>query len=69
MSQRFNVSMEKTRDISEFTLGFLHNLLEESKKLENHSTDAEESQVKIITEFQKAYEVSPGTSTVQRLSG
>ena len=58
MSQRFHVSMEKTRGISEFTHGFLHNLLEESRKLENHATIAEETQMKSIAEFQKAYEVS-----------
>lgn len=34
--------MEKTRAISVFTHGFLHKLLEESRKLENHATKAEE---------------------------
>lgn len=34
--------MEKTRAISVFTRGFLHKLLEESRKLENHATKAEE---------------------------
>ncbi|RVX11854.1 Kinesin-like protein KIN-5C [Vitis vinifera] len=56
LRQRFHVSMEKTRGISEFTHGFLHNLLEESRKLENHATIAEETQMKSIAEFQKAYE-------------
>ncbi|XP_034695034.1 kinesin-like protein KIN-5C [Vitis riparia] len=56
LRQRFHASMEKTRGISEFTHGFLHNLLEESRKLENHATIAEETQMKSIAEFQKAYE-------------
>ena len=58
MSQRFHVSMEKTRDISEFTHGFLHNLLDESRKLETHANEAEETQMKSIAEFEKAYEVN-----------
>ncbi|XP_034696620.1 uncharacterized protein LOC117922577 isoform X2 [Vitis riparia] len=38
--ERFHVGME--RAISVFTHGFLHKLLEESRKLENHATKAEE---------------------------
>ncbi|KAJ7971578.1 Kinesin-like protein [Quillaja saponaria] len=56
LRQRFNVSIEQTRDISEYTEGFVDKLLEESKRLENFVTQADELQKKSIAEFQKAYE-------------
>lgn len=57
LRQRFNVSIEHTKDISEYTSGFLGNLVEESKNLEGHAKHIEEIQMKSIAEFQKAYEV------------
>lgn len=55
--QRFSVSIEHTKDISEYTNGFLGKLIEESKNLEGHAAHIEEIQMKSIAEFQKAYEV------------
>ncbi|KAG2682990.1 hypothetical protein I3843_10G011500 [Carya illinoinensis] len=56
LRQRFNVSVEQTRDISDFSQGFLQKLLEESKRLENYAVQADEIHVRSIAEFQKAYE-------------
>ncbi|XP_038720640.1 kinesin-like protein KIN-5C [Tripterygium wilfordii] len=56
LRQRFNVSVEHTKDITEYTSKFLSKLYEESKKLENHTAQAGEVQMKNITDFQKAYE-------------
>lgn len=56
LRQRFNVSIEQTAEISNYTQGVLQNLLEESKRLENYAMQADEIQMKSIAEFQKAYE-------------
>lgn len=56
--QRFNVSMEHSKNISEFTNGFLHKLMEESGKLQSHVTSIDDIQTRSIVEFQKAYEVN-----------
>ncbi|KAF8403314.1 hypothetical protein HHK36_011416 [Tetracentron sinense] len=56
LRERFHVSIAHTREISEFTLGFLHKLGEESHRLETHANQADEIQKKSIAEFQKAYE-------------
>lgn len=57
IEKRFNVSIEQMRDISDYTQGLLENLLDESKRLENHAMRADEIQMRSIAEFQKAYEV------------
>ncbi|GKV38905.1 hypothetical protein SLEP1_g46758 [Rubroshorea leprosula] len=56
LRQRFNVSIEQTKDISEYTSGVLHKISEESTRLQNHATQTEEVQMKSIASFQKAYE-------------
>ncbi|XP_024038388.1 kinesin-like protein KIN-5C [Citrus clementina] len=56
MRQRFQVTIERTKDIAEYTNGFLQKLLEESKSLENYAVQADENQMKSIADFQKAYE-------------
>ncbi|KAJ0028790.1 hypothetical protein Pint_36047 [Pistacia integerrima] len=56
LRQRFLATVEKTKDISEYTNGFIQNLLEESKRLENYAVKADEIQMKSIADFQKAYE-------------
>ncbi|KAI3434029.1 Kinesin motor domain-containing protein [Psidium guajava] len=56
LRQRFSVSIEHTKGISEYTNGLLGKLIEESKNLECHATQIEEIQMKSIAEFQKAYE-------------
>lgn len=55
--KRFNVSAEQIKDISDCTHEFVDNLLEEAKRLENFASEADEMQMKSITEFKKAYEV------------
>jgi kinesin family protein 11 len=57
IGKRFNVSIEQMRGISDYTQGLLENLLNESKRLENHATRTDEIQMRSIAEFQKAYEV------------
>lgn len=57
IQQRFQVTIERTKDIAEYTNGFLQKLLEESKSLENYAVQADENQMKSIADFQKAYEV------------
>ncbi|TMW95748.1 hypothetical protein EJD97_008397 [Solanum chilense] len=56
LRQRFNDSTEHLTNISEIIQGFFDKLLEESKRLERHSTTADEIQTKSIAEFEKAYE-------------
>ncbi|GLT62689.1 hypothetical protein SLA2020_353070 [Shorea laevis] len=56
LRQRFNVSIEQTKDISEYTSEALRKILEESTKLQNHATQASEVQMKSIASFQKTYE-------------
>ncbi|KAE8098577.1 hypothetical protein FH972_016630 [Carpinus fangiana] len=56
LRQRFNVSIEQMRGISDYTQGLLENLLDESKRLENHAMRTDEIQMRSIAEFQKAYE-------------
>lgn len=55
--QRFDASVEQTKDISEYSQGFLHKLLEESKRLEDHVNVVNDLKMKSIADFQKAYEV------------
>lgn len=57
LQQRFHASIEQTRCMSEYTNGYLHKLLEESKKLENHAAQANEIQMQSLADFQKSYEV------------
>lgn len=56
LRQRFNVSIEQTTEISNYTQGVLQKLVEESTRLENYALQADEVQMKSIAEFQKAYE-------------
>lgn len=56
--QRFKVSIEHSKNMSEFTNGFLHKLMEESGKLQSHVTKIDDIQSRSIVEFQKAYEVN-----------
>lgn len=57
IEQRFHVTIDQTKDISEYIEEFLSKLTEESKGLGNHAAEAEEIQMKSIAEFQKVYEV------------
>ncbi|KAM7264573.1 hypothetical protein ACFE04_002256 [Oxalis oulophora] len=56
LRQRFNDGLQQTKDISEYINGFLDKLSEESIRLQNHAVNADEVQMKSISEFQKAYE-------------
>ncbi|XWS43400.1 hypothetical protein CRYUN_Cryun16bG0100200 [Craigia yunnanensis] len=56
LRQRFHVSIEKTKDISDYTNGILDKLSEESVRVQNHGVQADEVQMKSIACFQKAYE-------------
>ncbi|GFY97845.1 P-loop containing nucleoside triphosphate hydrolases superfamily protein [Actinidia rufa] len=56
LRQRFNDSIEHSKNISEFTHGFLHKLIEESRELQSHAIQVDEIQTTSILEFQKAYE-------------
>uniref|UniRef100_A0A9I9CWP1 Kinesin-like protein n=1 Tax=Cucumis melo TaxID=3656 RepID=A0A9I9CWP1_CUCME len=53
LRQRFHVTIDQTKDISEYIEEFLSKLTEESKRLGNHAAEAEEIQMKSIAEFQK----------------
>lgn len=54
--QGFLVSIEHTNDVSKYTDGLLHKLLEESKKVEKYATESNEVQMRSIADFQKTYE-------------
>ncbi|KAJ4705284.1 Kinesin-like protein [Melia azedarach] len=56
LRQRFHATVEQTKDISEYTNEFVQKLIEESKSLDNHVAQADETQMKGIADFQKAYE-------------
>ncbi|PRQ43996.1 putative plus-end-directed kinesin ATPase [Rosa chinensis] len=56
LKQKFHSSINQTKEISEYSQGFLHKLMEESKRLEDHVTNANDIKMKSISEFQKAYE-------------
>ncbi|KAF7820171.1 kinesin-like protein KIN-5C [Senna tora] len=56
LRHRFNVSVEQTKDISDCTKEFMDKLLQESTRLENFASQADEKQTKSIAEFKKAYE-------------
>ncbi|GMN39448.1 hypothetical protein TIFTF001_008676 [Ficus carica] len=56
LRQRFNATAEQLKDISECSQGFLRKLFDERKKLESHVVEVNETKMKTIAEFQKAYE-------------
>ncbi|KAI5560825.1 hypothetical protein POPTR_016G077800v4 [Populus trichocarpa] len=56
MRQRFHVSSEQRKEVSEYMNGFLDKILEQCKNLENHAVQADAVQMKNIDDFQKAYE-------------
>ncbi|KAJ6316430.1 hypothetical protein OIU78_019674 [Salix suchowensis] len=56
MRQRFHVSSEQRKEVSEYMNGFLDKILEQCKSLENHAVQADAVQMKNIADFQKAYE-------------
>ncbi|XP_010245506.1 PREDICTED: kinesin-like protein KIN-5C [Nelumbo nucifera] len=56
LREKFQASIQHSREISTFTLGVLDGLEEESHKLESHANQAHEVQANSISEFQKAYE-------------
>ncbi|XP_011004114.1 PREDICTED: 125 kDa kinesin-related protein-like [Populus euphratica] len=56
MRQRFHVSCEQRKEVSEYMNGFLDKILEQCKNLENHAVQADAVQMKNIDDFQKAYE-------------
>ncbi|KAA8518561.1 hypothetical protein F0562_016035 [Nyssa sinensis] len=66
LRERFNVSIEHTMNMSEFTHGFLQKLMEESRRLENHASQVDEIQMKSIAEFQRAFQ-EQSKSDVEKL--
>ncbi|GAB4833367.1 Kinesin-like protein KIN-5C [Ancistrocladus abbreviatus] len=56
LRQRFHDSLEDMKEISEFINGYLHKIIEEMGVLGDHASQAEEIQLKSISEFQKAFE-------------
>ena len=56
-SKRFNLSLEQIKDISDRSQEFVDKLFEESKKLEDYASQADQMQLTSIDEFKKAYEV------------
>ncbi|XP_024019672.1 kinesin-like protein KIN-5C [Morus notabilis] len=56
LRQRFNATAEQLKDISEYSQGFLQGLYDERKKLESHVTEVNETKMKTIADFQKAFE-------------
>ncbi|XP_076907273.1 kinesin-like protein KIN-5C [Bidens hawaiensis] len=56
LRQRFNASVGHTTDISKSIHEFFNKLMKESKELESHAIQVDETQTKNIDEFKKAYE-------------
>ncbi|XP_038903563.1 kinesin-like protein KIN-5C [Benincasa hispida] len=63
LRQRFHVTIDQTKGISEYIEEFLSKLADESKRLGNHAAEAEEIQMKSIAEFQKVYEEQSRSDT------
>ncbi|XP_014521873.1 kinesin-like protein KIN-5C [Vigna radiata var. radiata] len=57
LRNKFNLSLEQIKDISERSQEFVDKLFEESKKLKDYASQADPVQMKSIDEFKKAYEV------------
>ncbi|KAJ6833050.1 kinesin-like protein KIN-5C [Iris pallida] len=56
LRERFNASLDRTKEVSTFILGLLEELGEKSNKLQSHSSFVHEVQETSIADFQKAYE-------------
>ncbi|XP_010553387.1 PREDICTED: kinesin-like protein KIN-5C [Tarenaya hassleriana] len=56
LRQKFLATIEKTHEMAEYANGFFQKLMEESKIAEDHSSHANETQIKNIVDFQKAYQ-------------
>ncbi|XP_027352817.1 kinesin-like protein KIN-5C [Abrus precatorius] len=56
LRHRFNLSVEQINDISQRSEEFVNKLSEESKKLEDYASQADQMQIRSIDEFRKAYE-------------
>ncbi|GFP82719.1 125 kDa kinesin-related protein [Phtheirospermum japonicum] len=56
LRQRFHASIEHLMSTSGSVHGFIDKLFEESKRLQCHATQVDETQTKCIAEFRKAYE-------------
>ncbi|XP_050383598.1 kinesin-like protein KIN-5C isoform X2 [Argentina anserina] len=55
LKQKFQSSINHTKEISEYSQGFLHKLMEESRRLDDHVTSVNDIKMKSIADFQKAY--------------
>ncbi|CAI0391696.1 unnamed protein product [Linum tenue] len=56
LRQRFNSSSEQTKQISDYTDGFLCKLMDQSQTIQNHVMGVDNIQMNSIADFQKAYE-------------
>uniref|UniRef100_A0A0D9XAV0 Kinesin-like protein n=1 Tax=Leersia perrieri TaxID=77586 RepID=A0A0D9XAV0_9ORYZ len=56
LRESFRVSLDRTKNMSSFILGLFDKYAEETSKLQNHSNQTHEAQVKSLQDFQKAYE-------------
>ncbi|XP_045809154.1 kinesin-like protein KIN-5C [Trifolium pratense] len=63
LGHRLSVNAEKIKDLSECTHDFEDKLFKDVKKLENFASEADEMQMKSITEFKKAYEEQSRSDT------
>lgn len=55
--QRFSATVARTKETSTQMVGLIDKLLEEKNLLQLHSSEAHETHVKSLADFQKAYEV------------
>ncbi|MED6219987.1 Kinesin-like protein KIN-5C [Stylosanthes scabra] len=56
LRNRFNVSVEQIKDISDRSQEFVDKLFKESKKLEDFASEAEQMQMNCIADFRKSFE-------------
>ncbi|XP_010520703.1 PREDICTED: kinesin-like protein KIN-5C [Tarenaya hassleriana] len=71
LRQKFQVTIEKTHEVAEYTKTFFQKLMEESKSAEDHAIQADETQIKSIIDFQKAYQAqskSDGEALIAELT-
>ncbi|XP_010943824.1 kinesin-like protein KIN-5C isoform X2 [Elaeis guineensis] len=68
LREKFQVSLDRTKGMSEFILGLLENIGKATKEFQNDSTLVHEARAKSIADFRKAYEEQSRSEEVKLLA-
>ncbi|AQK51623.1 kinesin-related protein8 [Zea mays] len=58
LRESFQISLDRTKEMSTYIIGLFDKYVEETSKLHSHSNNTHEAQMKSIEDFQMVYEVS-----------